>query len=122
MHKILVVDDEPEMVRILESLLTKNDFEVLKALSSEEALKIFASDVRIDLMVLDMRMPKLTGIGILEKMRELKRDIPVLILTGSLDARLYKEDLARLGFSLEDVCYKPIDLFLILDKIRKTKV
>ncbi|MFC1592585.1 response regulator [Candidatus Omnitrophota bacterium] len=119
MHKILVIDDEPELVEILRKLLTKNNFEVLTALSSEQALEILESDIKIDLMVLDIRMPRITGIGILERMKKMNRNIPILILTGSLDGQIYNSDLVNLGYSLEDICYKPVDLFLVLGLIKK---
>ena len=61
MHKILVVDDEIEIVSILDKYLTMNGFEVTKAIGGREAIRVLSGNAQFDLMVLDMKMPKANG-------------------------------------------------------------
>jgi PleD family two-component response regulator len=81
--KILVVDDEPHIRRILQFLLEKEGFEVLMAENGEEALEV-VRDQRPDLMLLDVMMPRMDGFTVLERLR---RDfetssLPVIMLTA----------------------------------------
>jgi len=119
MHRILIVDDEPEIEKLLEEFLKKKGFEVLATSNPEKALEILESDAKIDLIVLDMRMPKMKGIDILKTMKRINRVTPVVILTGSIDAQTYDEELGELGYGLDDVCYKPVDLMVLLEAIEK---
>ena len=119
MHKILVVDDEPGIIKIFETFLIKNGFEVIKAAGGEEAIKVLNSDTRIDLMLLDMKMPKVPGVDVINEMARINKKIPTIILTGSIDAEKYLEGLNRLGYTRENILYKPVDLFELLDKVKK---
>jgi len=119
MPKILVVDDEVEIVKILEEFLSKMGFEVIKAVGGEEGNRVLRSDVQIDLLILDMKMPKVRGVEVLSELKKTNRKIPVIILTGSIDLQRYKEQLERLGYGLNDVCDKPIDLYVLLGKVKE---
>jgi DNA-binding NtrC family response regulator len=119
MYKILVVDDEPGIAKVLQDFLVKSGFAVTQSLGGEEALKILNSETKTDLMVLDMKMPKLTGMDVLKEMEGIKRKIPTIILTGSVDAEKYLIDLAKFGYTEKDILYKPVDLFLLLDMVKK---
>jgi DNA-binding NtrC family response regulator len=119
MYKILVVDDEPGIAKLLQDFLVKSGFAVTQSLGGEEALKILNSETKTDLMVLDMKMPKLTGMDVLKEMEGIKRKIPTIILTGSVDAEKYLIDLAKFGYTEKDILYKPVDLFLLLDMVKK---
>lgn len=119
MPKILVVDDEPRIAEIMENFLVKSGFEVVKVIGGEEAIKILHSDIKIDFMLLDMKMPKVNGMAVINKMRELNKKILTVILTGSFDAIKYFEELREIGFTEEDVLCKPVDLLVLLDKVKK---
>lgn len=119
MNKILVVDDEPQIVGILKELLTKNGFKVMTAGGGEKAIEILKSDAKIDLMLLDMKMPGVKGTEVLEEIDRLNKHISCIILTGSIDAQKYKAELKRLGLSMDSILYKPIDLHLLLDMVKK---
>jgi CheY-like chemotaxis protein len=119
MPKILVVDDEEQIRRILAEFLAKMGFELIQASGGEEAIGLLRSGVEIDLMVIDMKMPKIGGIDVINEMVRINKKIPVIILTGSVDAEKYLEDLNRLGYIREDILYKPIDLFELLEKMKK---
>ena len=119
MYKILVIDDESEIANILKRFLVKMGFEVEMILGGEEAIKVLRSGIKPDLVTLDMKMPKVGGFRILEEMHRINLKVPVIILTGSLDAEQYENDLIRLGYSREDIVYKPVDLFAFLNQAKK---
>ena len=119
MYTILVVDDEERIVDITEKFLKMNGFDVVKAIGGEEAVRVLSTDMHFDLMVLDMKMPKVNGLGVIQKKEELGKEFPVLLLTGSIDAEKYLEQLKENGFTAEDILYKPIDLPELLEKIKQ---
>ena len=81
MDTILVVDDEINYLTVMETLLGDAGYEVLTAPSAIEAVKIAgASD--LDLVLTDMKMPKMTGIELLEKLQQAHPDLPVIIMTA----------------------------------------
>ena len=119
MCKILVIDDEQEIIRILEEFLAKMGFDLITAVGGEKAIEIINSQAKIDLIVLDMKMPKVKGIDVLKELRRAGRQNPVIILTGSIDAQKHRGQLSELGYNPDDICYKPIDLYVLLDMIKK---
>jgi DNA-binding NtrC family response regulator len=119
MPKILVVDDEEQIRRILAEFLGKMGFEVIQASSGEEAIGLLRSGAKTDLMVIDMKMPKVGGLDVLKEKNNLKDARPVIILTGSIDADKYYDGLKELGFGPKDIVYKPVDLFSLLDTVKK---
>lgn len=78
---ILVVDDEIKMRRLLEIMLTQMDYTVLQAGDGIEALSVVAEQV-VDLVITDLRMPKLDGIALLKQLREQHNDVPVIVVTA----------------------------------------
>ena len=84
--KVLVVDDEPDIVEILSYNLTKENFEVSKAYNGYEAVS-FAMKNHPDLIIMDIRMPEMNGIEACRmiKKNEQMKNIPVLFLTADND-------------------------------------
>lgn len=79
---ILVVDDEPRIVRVLADFLTASGYVVYQAFDGEEALDVFAEhNTQIDLILLDVMMPKLDGTEVLEELRKTSL-VPVIFLTA----------------------------------------
>ena len=79
--KILVIDDEQSMVENLTVLLERQGFEVVGALSGEEGLEKFEED-GADLVLSDVRMPKMDGVEVLEAVRDRSPDTPVVLMTA----------------------------------------
>jgi len=79
--QILVVDDEPKMRRVLEIMLQKMGHRVLTAGNGREALAHFQSHT-VDLVITDLRMPEMDGIGLLASLRAQESDVPVLVITA----------------------------------------
>ena len=80
---ILIVDDERANLTVLRSFL-ESGYTVHEAQSGAEALKI-ARDVELDVVITDQRMPEMTGVELLEKLREFKPDVAGIVLTGFTD-------------------------------------
>jgi len=86
---ILVVDDEQGLVETVRVLLTREGFEVRTALSGKAALEIFEEE-GADLVLADVRMPVMSGVEVLEAIRERSPDTPVVLMTAqaSLDSAI----------------------------------
>ena len=82
--KILVVDDESRMRKLVRDFLVREDYEVLEAGDGEEALDIFYEDKDISLLVLDVMMPKLNGWEVCREVRQTSK-VPVIMLTAKGD-------------------------------------
>lgn len=83
-HKILVVDDEPINLQVLDNHLSLNNFEVTQAISGAEALQILEKDPHYDLIILDIMMPKMSGYEVCRELRKifLPNQLPVVMLTA----------------------------------------
>ncbi len=119
MSTILVVDDESEMILVLKKFFTRNGFRVFSASGGQNALSILESKKKIDMMILDMRMPGMKGIEVLEKLKERVILVPVVILTGSLNFSHFVEKMVSMGYSEEDVFFKPVNLEELLKHVNK---
>ena len=118
MSRILVVDDESEMVLILKRFFIRQGFDVTTASCGQVALDILEQPKHdIDLMILDMRMPGKRGIAVLLEMKKKGLSIPVIILTGSLNYSGFIEIMLTLGYMEDDVLYKPVSLEKLLNLV-----
>ncbi|MBR4759719.1 MAG: response regulator transcription factor [Lachnospiraceae bacterium] len=79
--KILVVDDESRMRKLVKDFLVRSNFEVLEAEDGEKALDVFYSDPTISLIILDVMMPKVDGWTVCKEIRETSQ-IPIIMLTA----------------------------------------
>ena len=79
--KILVVDDESRMRKLVKDFLVKRDFEVVEASDGEEAIEMFYSNKDIALIILDVMIPKMNGYQVLKEIR-MSSKIPVIMLTA----------------------------------------
>ena len=93
---VLVADDEPHIGRIIKMKLEQGPFKVTLAYDGEEALDFINNDADLDLALLDLMMPKLSGLDVLRKVREQERfkSLPCIILTAGGDARHERDALA----------------------------
>jgi len=86
METILIVDDEKNYLTILSAILEDEGFEVLTAPGGSEALEVHKSS-ELDLILTDMKMPKMDGIELLENIKDTDPDLPVIMMTahGTVD-------------------------------------
>ena len=86
-ERILFVDDESLQTEMVESLLPQLGYRVITSNDSNKALDIFIKEKeKLDLVITDMTMPKMTGMALAKKMLKIKPDIPVILCSGSCDA------------------------------------
>ncbi|MCC6213932.1 MAG: sigma-54-dependent Fis family transcriptional regulator [Polyangiaceae bacterium] len=113
--QILVVDDEPNLRRVLGALLTRDGHEVVTAEDGEQALAVLAEH-HIDLVLSDLRMPKLDGMELLRRARALDEELPVVLITahGTVDNAV--EALKTGAF---DYITKPFDQDEVRTVVRK---
>lgn len=116
--RILVVDDEAELIKAIQIRLTASGYEVLNACDGPEGLKL-AQKEKPDLILLDVLMPNMDGFQTLEKLKEdnQTKPIPVIMLT----AKSQLEDVTKAtNLGAEDYVVKPFDHIAMLGKIKKT--
>jgi DNA-binding response OmpR family regulator len=102
---VLVADDDPDILQLVTFRLEGAGYEVVQAADGEEALRL-AQELKPDLAVLDVTMPKLTGYDVTRQLREddATRDIPVILLT----ARVQEADVEQgLEAGADDYLTKP---------------
>ena len=80
-EKILIIDDEKDILTFLDSALTDEGFQVRSALSGAEAIEIFKSDT-FDLVITDVRMPGMNGLEVIRQIKQIDEDMEIIILTG----------------------------------------
>ena len=84
--KVLMVDDESRMRKLVKDFLTREGYMVLEAGDGEQALDIFMNDKNISLVILDVMMPKMDGWETLKEIRKFSQ-VPVIMLTAKADER-----------------------------------
>ncbi|HLG30443.1 MAG TPA: response regulator [Candidatus Brocadiales bacterium] len=112
---ILVVDDEVEVLKILEKVLTENGYNVLKAQNGTEALRI-ARKNNIKLALLDIKLPKMNGIELLGRFKKINPDLIVIMVTafGTL-----KTAIEAMKLGAYDYITKPFDLNFIVSIVEQ---
>ncbi len=90
--KVLVVDDESRMRKLVRDFLVKSNFDVLQAGDGEEALDIFYKEKDIALIILDVMMPKMDGWQVCREIR-VNSKVPIIMLTARGDERTNCRDL-----------------------------
>jgi len=85
--RILVVDDEPVQRELISGFLKKQAFDVVAAETGQKALELFRQD-SIDLILTDQKMPHMSGLDLLQAVRAINPEIPVILITafGSIEA------------------------------------
>lgn len=102
--KILIIDDDPVFLRLVEHVLTQQGYEVLKADGGQEGLRLLFTH-KPDVVLLDVVMPKMDGWQTCTRIRDIS-DIPIIMLTGEHKA---EEDIVRgLDYGADDYLLKPV--------------
>ena len=103
--KILVVDDDPSMVRLISQVLSSKGYEVLESNNGQDALRLLYSQ-KPDLVLLDVVMPVMDGWQTCSRIRDISPTIPIILLTGQ---RKTEEDVVRgLDYGADDYLIKPV--------------
>lgn len=111
--KVLVVDDEKLIVKGLRFSLEQDDMEVECAYDGEEALKM-AKDKKYDIILLDIMLPKLTGLEVCQQIREFS-DVPVIMLTAKGEDM---DKILGLEYGADDYITKPFNILEVKARIK----
>lgn len=106
--KILIVDDEPGVVESLRLILSREGYKIIKAYSGEEAIKRFESEPDIDLIIMDILMPKMDGVEAAKRIRSRLGDrfVPIVFLTATVSpAKKYE----AMNYG-DELLTKPVDV------------
>ena len=106
--RVLVVEDDPDLSRLMATHLASEGYDVARASEAAAALELVGAGC-VDVVVLDLMLPRISGDGLLVRLREREgtRDLPVIVVSAK-DAVWTKVDLLRLG--ADDYLAKPFDL------------
>jgi DNA-binding NtrC family response regulator len=115
MAKILVIDDEPEIRNLLEKALSRKGYDVFLAASGRNGLELFHRD-RPDAIVLDLKMPEMDGIAVLEQIRLVDQKLPVIILTG---ARTIDMEQQAHALGVTEFVEKEFSLHYLADSLKR---
>ena len=96
-HRILLVDDEPALLRIFHTALKIYGYEVVGCTSASEALERLGQQ-KFDLVISDVNMPKCGGLELLQMIRKLHPEIPVIVMTGRPSAEVERKATERGAF------------------------
>ncbi len=123
--KILVVDDDPDIIRATTRVLETQGYQVIAALNGEECLDKIREE-RPDLIIMDLLMPKLDGFGVCRKLREDVEyadysDIPILIATAVREEASRRRYELEMGIDLQvdDYVEKPTRPLELLHRVEK---
>jgi len=111
MARILVVDDEQEVCNMLKKFLTKRGYEIYTAFDGEEALSVVKEE-RPHIVLLDIRMPKMDGIECLKHIREIDKEVGIVMITAVKEEEIGKQAM-KLG--AYDYITKPLSLKYLED-------
>lgn len=114
MFNILVCDDDKEIVEAIEIYLSTEGYKVIKAYDGEEALKIINCE-KIDLLIIDIMMPKLSGIQATLKLRQKKSNIPVIILSAKSED---SDKVLGLNVGADDYITKPFSYMELIARVK----
>ncbi len=106
--KILIVDDDHTVRTFLERFLKDKGYaDIQSAKTGEDALKIIQKEEKIDLVLLDIKLPGMGGLEVLRKIKEMKKDTGVIMITGFPDEKIGREAMKE---GASDYIMKPFDL------------
>ena len=111
--KILVVDDESRMRKLVKDFLVRENYEVLEAGDGEEALDVFYKEKDIALILLDVMMPKLNGWDVCREIRETSK-VPIIMLTAKGEE---EEELNGFGLGVDEYISKPFSPKILVARI-----
>lgn len=111
--KIMVVDDESRMRKLVKDFLVREDYQVLEAGDGEEALELFYAHRDLSLVVLDVMMPKINGWDVVREIRQTSK-IPIIMLTAKGDER---DELMGFELGVDEYIAKPFSPKILVARV-----
>lgn len=114
--KVLAIDDDEQFLRLVDKVLSTNEFQVLKADGGQESLRLLFSE-KPDIVLLDVAMPRMDGWQVCQRIREIS-DVPIIMLTGKKKA---EEDIVKgLDYGADEYLFKPVGNRELVARVRAT--
>ena len=111
--KIMVVDDESRMRKLVRDFLVRQNFEVIEAEDGEQALDLFYQDKKIDLIILDVMMPKINGWDVCREIRETSK-VPIIMLTAKGEEN---DELQGFELGVDEYISKPFSPKILVARV-----
>ena len=111
--KVLVVDDEPRIRKLVKDFLVKKKYTVLEAGNGEEALKVFFDNNDISLVILDVMMPKMDGFEVCKEIRQYSK-VPIIMLTAKSDEQ---DELKGFEQGVDEYVSKPFSPKILMARV-----
>jgi DNA-binding response OmpR family regulator len=116
-YKILVIDDDPEILDSMKLILEKSGYSIATAGSGKEGVEKFKKK-NPDLILCDMMMEKVdSGVRVAKEIKKISPGVPIYLISNIGSATAYNVDINKLG--LKGVFQKPVDLDLLLTRIKE---
>lgn len=112
-YKILVVDDESRMRKLVSDFLVKSQYQVVEAENGQKALDIFFAENDIDLIILDVMMPQMDGWQVCREIRETSK-VPIIMLTAKSDER---DELLGFELGVDEYISKPFSPKILVARV-----
>jgi len=116
MNKILIVDDDPNILFLFAEILKMDGYNVVTASTGTKALQLVIHD-HFNLLILDIKMPGIHGLEILRRLREKGNKIPIIICSAFEGM---KDDFVIKSYEIADYLVKPVDLKVLCNTVKKT--
>ena len=117
--RVLVVDDEAQIRTTVKMVLTQAGYDVVEAEDGEKAIQAIKADdnpLMVDVLLCDMQMPKLGGLGVIDYFREQFPSVSIVVMTGYADVK----DVARLmKQGIVDYLVKPVEKSKLVDVVNE---
>ena len=111
--KVLVVDDESRMRKLVKDFLVKSGFEVVEAEDGEQAVDVFYADKDISLIILDVMMPKMNGYDVCRTIRKDSK-VPIIMLTAKSEEQ---DELAGFNLGVDEYISKPFSPKILVARV-----
>lgn len=112
---VLVVDDEARMRKLIKDFLVKKDYKILEAEDGEKALNVYNENKnKINLILLDVMMPKLDGWSVLRQIREDNKELPIIMLTARAEEQ---DELFGFELGVDEYISKPFSPKILVARV-----
>ncbi|MDA0748681.1 MAG: response regulator [bacterium] len=115
--KILLADDEPDILLLYKQMLEGSGYQVVAACNGEEAL-VEIGVQRFDLVVLDLHMPRVDGFEVLEELKQQAWEVPVIVMTGYYSDEAIAKRMH--GMKVEEVLRKPVMITTLMNAVNRS--
>lgn len=118
---VLVVEDQEQVLRVTERALSRSGFTVLATGSSEEALKLLDAGEKVDVLLSDVVMPKVSGLELARRARELRPSLKIVFMSGYSGGPLIEQVRALRGVTTLEKPFRPSDLVACVRQVLESE-